>query len=530
MARFQSRIPIKFFQGLLLAGLTYCCGLMMDLPPCPASQDAPPANTLVVCIYNPIQKLDPAIHRDRDTQVILKNMMDALTTRDHDMNVVPQLAESWKRLDDTSWEFRLRSGVKFHNNDEFTAEDVKFSLDRIIHEGGIEGETSPRKSLLGPVSKVTVIDRYTVVVKTEKLWPILPLMLSLQEIVPKKHMTRVGSAAFQSHPVGTGPFKFVRLEKNHFIEMERFEDYYGDAPDMPPVQNAHLKSLVFKWVPSAAEQIRQLKKGECHIISNIKQESIPILEASPDIKILSCPATRSYFAEINCNKPQLNDPRIRRALNHAVDIKQVIHHLLKGNGIALPTVLLPNATTYNKDLKPYAYNPALAKKILADAGFDTKHILQIYCTGDELQFANLISSFLTRAGLKSKIQIVNWELEDFKKQTQWDISLGSWGNSTLDPVGIIVPKFQTRGRGNFSGYSNREVDRLLVLAEGTKDLSFRETCYKNIQEIIYKDAPMIFGYAAKELFGIRKEVNNFIPSSSGMMDMHDVFIANGSGQ
>jgi len=531
MKAFRSFITRKLFRGFILLLLTYCIGLMSNAPLCLASEAANRKNQLVICVHDSILKLDPAIHRSRSMQIILKNMLDSLTTRDADMKVVPQLAESWKALDETSWKFKLRKGVKFHNNEEFTAEDVKFSLERIFKKEGIDGITSPRKALLGPVSEVRIIDRYTVVIKTEQSWPILPLMLSLQEIVPKKYMTRVGSDTFQSHPVGTGPFKFVRLEKNQRIILERFENYYGGSPAIPPVQNAPLKSLIFEFVPSNPEQIQMLKKNECSIISHLRPAAIPILKANPSIKILSCSATRSYFAEINCSKSPFDDPRVRQALNYAVNIDEIVIEILQGNGITLPTVLLPNAVGYNTTLKPYVYDPELSKQLLVDAGYNTKHILQIHCNKDELQFANNIASFLTRVGVKSQINLVKFRKPSLLGKTaQWDIFLGTWGNSTLDPVGIILPKFQSNGRGNYSGYSNQKIDSLLDKAERTSDLNLREACYQEIQEIIYEDAPMIFGYAEMEFFGVRKEIKNFIPSISGMMNMHDVFIETGSDQ
>lgn len=531
MKAFRYFVTRKPFRGTIFLLLTYFTGLMTSAPLCLASDTDKLDNQLVICVHELIHTLDPAAYRSRDIQIVIKNMFDSLTTRDADMKVVPQLAESWKVLDDTSWKFKLRKGVKFHNNDEISAEDVKFSLERIFKEGGLGGVTSPRKALLGPVSKVSIMDRYTVVIKTEKPWPVLPLMLSLHEIVPKKYMTRVGSEAFQSHPVGTGPFKFVRLDKNQRIIMERFENYYGGSPAIPPVQNAPLKSLVFQFSPSNSEKIQMLKKKEFHILSRINPAAIPILKANPSIKVLSSPATRSYFAEINCSKPPFDNPRIRRALNYAIDIDKVVTHIFQGNGIILPTVLLPNAVGYNTALKPYGYDPELSKQLLADTGYDTKRILQIHCNKDMSQFANNIASFLTRVGVKSQISLVeSRKPSTLGKTAPWDLYLGFWGNSTLDPVGIIIPKFQSNGRGNYSGYSNPTIDNLLSKAEGTSDLDFRKMLYQKIQEIIYEDAPMIFGYAKIDFYGVRKEVKNFIPSSSGMMNMHDVFIETGSNQ
>ncbi len=485
-------------------------------------------NKLVICISSPIISYDPTDYRDRNTQTVLKNMFDSLTTRNHKMRVVPQLAESWKALDDTTWEFKLKRGVKFHNGDDFTAEDVSFTLKRVVREGALDGRTSPRKTLLGPVAGVRIVDDYTVQIQTETPWAILPLMLTLQEIVPEKYMRAVGSKGFQKNPIGTGPFRFVRGEGEELLILERFEGYYGGSAENPPVQVAPLKSLMFKTIPERIERIAMLKKGECDIITQLPSEAVGILKMTPGIKVLSHPATRSYFAEMNCAKPRFKDRQIRLAMNYAVDMDAVVDHILQGHGKVLPTVLLPNAFAYNDSLKPYPYNPELARELLSNAGFSQGIPITIYCIEDNRQFANIIAVFLTKVGVRSMIHVIDRATPGtLGRDAEWDIFVTSWGNSTLDPMGILVPKFSSGGPGNYSNYSNAEVDQLLSQAEGTLDLRMRENYYKKVQEIIYNDVPMIFGYAAEEYYGIREEVENFIPSPSGMMNMHDVYLGDG---
>jgi len=502
----------------------------------PPAFGKPPAletetNRLVVCISSPVESMDPTNYRDRTTQTVLKNMFDSLTTRDSMMRIVPQLAESWKSLDDTTWEFKLRQGVKFHNGDPFTAEDVKFTLERVVKEGAIDGQTSHRKSLLGPVSGVNIIDAHTVLIQTEKPWAILPLMLSLQEIVPKKYMESVGSAGFQSNPIGTGPFRLASQDAGKEMILEVFPDYYGGSPGNPPMQPANLKYLVFRTVPLKALQIAMLKLGECDIVSHIPVGAIRILKQTPGIRVLTCSATRSYFAEINCAKPPFNDLRVRRALNHAINRKAVVDNILQGHGIPLPTILLPNAFAFNRSLKPYAYDPELAKRLLIESTFPETDTVAIQCVKDDLQFANIIAAFLTKVGIKSAINIVHHRKpKAYGRDASWDILVGSWGNSTLDPVGILVPKFKSGGRGNFSGYRSKEVDALLSLAETTSNPTLRKDYFEKVQKIVYGDVPMIFGYAAEEFYGVREMVKNFIPSSSGMMNMHDVSIKIGTEQ
>ena len=241
--------------------------------------------------------------------------------------------------------------------------------------------------------------------------------------------------------------------------------------------------------------------------------------------------TRSHYAEFNCSKPPFEDPRVRQALNYAVDINKVVDVVLQNNGIVLPTVMLPSSNYYNDLLDAYPYDPENAKRLLKDANFNAAYEIQIRCNKDELPFANIIASFLSQIGLKSKISLAKYRKPSILgEDARWDIDLGSWGNSTLDPVGIIFPKFSSGGRGNYSGYSNPEIDSLLKRAEGTSDLNLRKAIYNRIQEIIYADAPMIFGYAKIGFYGVRKEVQNFFPSSTGMMNMHDVYIEKGSNQ
>lgn len=528
MKEFRSFFDLRQLHSFILIGVIFSSWIIAK--PCSGKTLVieEENNKLIICISSPIISLDPTNYRDRNTQTVLKNMFDSLTTRDDNMKVVPQLAESWEALDDTTWEFKLRRGVKFHNGDDFTAEDVRYTLKRVVKEGALDGKTSPRKGLLGPLASVRVVDDYTVQIQTEKPWAILPLMLTLQEIVPKKYMKAVGPKGFQMNPIGTGPFRFVRAEGEELLILEHFADYYGGSPGNPPVQVAPLKYLIFKTVSERIQRIAMLKKGECDIITHLPSEAVRILEMVPGIKVLSRPATRSYFAEMNCAKSPFNDRRIRLAMNYAVDVHAVADHILQGHGRVLPTVLLPNAFAYHASQKPYPYNPKLAKKLLTDEGFSEGFSIVINCTEDNRQFANIIAFFLTKVGVKSVINVVDRDRpEALGESAIWDILVTSWGNSTLDPVGILVPKFSTGGRGNYSNYSNEEVDRLLSQAEGTLDLRMRENYYKKVQEIIYSDVPMIFGYAAEERYGVREKVKNFIPSPSGMMNMHDVYIEDG---
>ncbi len=489
-----------------------------------APPDYSTKDTLVVCISSTILSLDPTNHRDRDTQMVLKNMFDSLTIRDKDLKVVPQLAESWQAIDDRTWEFRLRKDVMFHNGNNFSATDVKFTLDRVTKVGALDGQTSPRKSLLGRISEVTIIDSHTVHIITEKPWPTLPLMLTLQEILPAAYISRVGSKEFENRPVGTGPFKFVEKTDESLV-LERFEEYYGGSPSIPPTQVAPLKNILFKTVTDRIKRTALLKKGQADIATNIPLEAIPLFDMLPDISIMNQPATRSYFADLNCLKPPFNNPQIRIAMNYAMDMRMIVNSLFRGKAQILPTILLQQAFSFNDQLVPYPYNPERAKEILKESDFTHDYIVKIVCIEKYSKFANAISLFLSRIGMKSNITIDQKKVvRAAMKNLKADILVTSWGNTTLDPVGILLPKLKSGGRGNFSNYSNNELDRLLGLAENSLDLKKRAEYYKKIQKIIHREAPMIFGYASDEFYGVAKRVTGFSPSATGMLNLHDVSV------
>jgi len=481
--------------------------------------------TLTLAISSTILSLDPTNHRDRDTQMVIKNMFDSLTIRDKHLLVVPQLAESWQAVDATTWEFKLRKGVKFHNGDDFTAKDVKFTLDRVTKEGALDGKTSPRKTLLGRVSEVKIIDKFTVHILTDKPWPILPLMLTLQEMVPNEYMQRVGSQKFENVPVGTGPFKFVERKKDGTLILERFKDYYGGSPENPPVQVAPLKNLIIKTLPDQISRTAMLKKGQADIVTNIPLETIPLFDVLPGVKVLSQPATRSYFSDLNCKKPPFNNPRARVAANYAMDMRMVINTMFQGKGQILPTILLQKAFAFSDRLLPYPYDPESAKEMFRQSNFPKEYTVKIVCIKKYSKFANTISLFLSKVGVKSKITMgEKTAVRAAMKNLKADILVTSWGNTTLDPVGILMPKLKSDGRGNFSNYSNEKVDQLLLQAESTLESEKRDAYYKEVQEIVYKEAPMIFGYASEEFYGVRKRVKGFYPSATGMLNLHDVYV------
>jgi len=210
---------------------------------------APPArDVIIVGLSAPPDTLDPADHRNRQSETVIRNMFDGLVTRDSTSGVHLELAEEINWMDDVTLEIKLREGVLFHDGVEMTADDVVFTFERIILENMIEypePHTSPRKGLIAPLESIEKTGDYSVVMNFSAAWPVAMQMLVHQQIVPKHYLEEVGTEGFIAQPIGTGPFKFVSATGLDEIVMERFDDSYGGAPDLEPVGPACVRQAVF---------------------------------------------------------------------------------------------------------------------------------------------------------------------------------------------------------------------------------------------------------------------------------------------
>lgn len=330
-------------------------------------------DTLVVGMNtDSFHALDPSAYRSRETETMIRNMFDGLVTRTLDGKVVPELAESWQQVDDYAYIFTIKNGPKFHNGDPVTVEDVVFTFERVLEPNAINGVSSQRKNLLGPLVKVEAVTQSQVRFVLAKPFPVFLQALVHFQIVPKRYIQKVGDKVFGENPIGAGPFKFVRGELGTEIVMERFPDYYGGSPMLPPVWPAKIDRAVFRTMPEPFNRVAALLAGEVHIIQAVPTDLIGWLAKSKSARILTAEGTRSFQIELNNEKTPFNDIRIRKAINYAIDWDSVLTNVYNGYGQRLATCFLPSGYGYNPDLKPYPHDIDTAKKLLQEAGYEVK--------------------------------------------------------------------------------------------------------------------------------------------------------------
>ena len=324
------------------------------------------SDTLVIGLRtNALVTLDPAMYRDRDNEAFLRNIFDALTIPTADGKVQPHLATAWRVIDPLTYEFDLRPDVTFSNGEVLDADDVVFTFDRILTEGGIDGASSPRAGLLGPISHAEKVDANTVRLVYKNTFPQELVLQALThfQIVPKDYITEVGVATFTAAPIGSGPFVYARGALDAQVVIEANQTHWNGAPK--------LKAVVWQMMPEASTRIASLLAGEVQIIQAVPPDLVERLSSVPGVSVHTALGTRAYQIELNNSTAPFNDTRVRQAINYAIDWDSILTNIYRGYADRLATPFLPSGFGYAQDLAPYPYDPAKAKELLKQAGYDT---------------------------------------------------------------------------------------------------------------------------------------------------------------
>src|SRR3989442_9867034 len=304
---------------------------------------------------------DPHLTVGRNTQIFIVNVYDGLTARDAQGHVVPALAESWKRLNPTTWQFALRKGVKFHNGDDFNAECVKFTLDRATHP-----ETKATiGSELSTIAGTEIVDPFTVNVVTKTPDFLLPVRLGelFGLMLSPKHTSAMGKEAIAAKPNGTGPFKLVTWAKNEQMVLEANESYWRGAPKV--------KKIIVRPILDDAARIAALQAGEVDLIAPVPHARIAELKRNDKLVIKTIPAPRLFHVTIDVRKPPFDNVKVRQALNYGVDVSAIVKSLYFGYGTRLATVVDRGALGYDPSIPPYPFDPTNAKALLAQPALPT---------------------------------------------------------------------------------------------------------------------------------------------------------------
>jgi peptide/nickel transport system substrate-binding protein len=469
---------------------------------------------VIVALTTDATTLDPARVTVTNDTVIANFFYDFLLWRTVDGKLAPRLAESWRPVNDTTWEFKLRRGVRFHNGEPLTADAVKFTYDRVLDpENKIAG-----RGQLSTIQEIKVIDPLTVHFVTKAPDPTLASATTFrQPIIPPRYFKEVGDVQFAARPVGTGPYIFKEWIKDSRIVAEANPNYWGGAP--------RVKRVIFRPIPEYATRVSLLRTGEVDLIPGVVPDQAEALGRERGIKIATTPTLRTMFLIMRPDMPPLDDKRVRQAINYAIDKESIVKNLLRGFGVvAKAQVVGPVFVGYNPGMQPYPYDVVKARQLLTEAGHASGLALELYTPAGrytlDKEIAQVIAAQLAAVGVQVKVTPFEWGVYA-KLQLDRKLShLNLFGFAgPYDAAGIYHSLFVTSQPWGVGPYWSRPgLDRVVESALSKLDRKVRLAALYQAAGIIREQAPVLFLHHMVEIYAVRDTVN-FTPRPDELIDL-----------
>ncbi len=473
------------------------------------SKEASGDKTLTFANTTDISSMDPRNANSTAMATILSYLYNGLLTTDENGNVIPDLAESYKQVDATTWEFTLKKGVTFQDGSKLTAEDVKYTLDTIA-------DPAKKFRLRADFAfmKAEVIDAEHLRIKTDTPYAAFPLRLTYVKIIPKAYVEKVGDAEFALKPIGTGPYSLVEWKKGDRLVMKANDKYFGTAPK--------IKQVVFRIIPEAASRIAALESGEVDIAATIPTSEVKRLKDKKNLTVLGSPTTRVVFIGMNAkNFEPFNNPKVRQALNYAVDKDAIITGVLDGYATKVATISTPQYEGYDAAVTPYEYNPEKAKQLLAEAGYADGFKVDFSATNASMNGVDVVQAI---AGQLAKVGIVCNVVQDEPNQQRDKITSGQVAPLYINGVGgpysnlDLVAKLGFSTGERYSTFSNQAFDDLRMKAITTSDKNERDRLNSDLQKMAKDLSPAIFLWQQQVLYAYNSDkVINWKPRVDEMI-------------
>ena len=413
------------------------------------AQAAP--QSIVVALPGDFPGLDPS----KDTSPLgfnyRLNVFDALTELKRDGQMNPRLAESWTFSPDlTEWTFRLRRNAKFHDGSPFSADDVVFTIERVLAD-----QKTPVRTFLKLVKSVEKVDDHTVKFKLIQPYGIFHRQISYINMMSKIYHGKVGDDGYATKPVGTGPYKFVSWKKDDRMELEANADYWRGAPA--------IKKATLRPIPAEASRAAALLSGEVDLVPALPPALMAQLKSSPDLAVDTAQGFRVIFVAFNVNKAPLDNAKIREAIDVAIDRAAITDKLLRGLGKPTGIMVPPMNIGYDSSFRPAPYDPERAKKLVAEAGYKGEPIAIQY-PNNNIVMANevvqAIAGYMTTAGLKVEIRPMEFTaFFPLWLQSKLDsMYLFAFGSSQYHAETVLTTMYE---EGSHAYKVDMEIDRLL---------------------------------------------------------------------
>lgn len=523
---------------VFLLGLTLCgCGSRAAVQPAAAQ-------TLIIGRSGDSALLDPANTTDGESLRVTGNIFDTLVAyKPNNTEIIPSLATSWTASPDGKvWTFTLRDGVKFQDGTDFNASAVVFNLERWwdksnpYHTGGnfdyfqsmFGGLKGDKRCVIQDV-KAPDQQHVQITLKVSQAPFLANMAMAAFGIASPKAVEKYGDQ-FGYHPVGTGPFVFQEWKPNDRITLVKNRDYW--QPGWP-----RLDKLVFRTIPDNSARLTALESGEIDMMDGLNPADAAKVRGDNKLKLIIRPSMNLGYLAFNTSKKPFDKVKVRQALSMAINKKGLIDAFFSGMALPAKNDLPPSIWGYNDDVKDYPYDPAAARKLLAEAGYPQGFSTELWAMPvarpympQPLKMAESIQADFAQIGVKAKIVTMDWAT--YLKRTangEHTMALFGWSGDNGDPDNFLYVYLDKDNADppaatNISMYKNEQVHELLVKARTTPDQNIRAELYKEVQQIARDDAPIVPLVHSTPLLAAATYVKGFIPHPTTVDRFTNVYI------
>ena len=502
--------------------------------------------------------LDPINATDGESLRVTRQVMESLLRfKPGSFDLAPALATEIPKPENggRTYTVKLREGVKFHDGTEFNADAVKFNYDRWretknpYHKGG-GSQTSEFAYYVGQyggfdddsvIESVDVVDEYTVRFNLkEPQGPFVKNLTMSPFAIASPAAIKKNVDNFWQEPVGTGPYKFVQWEKNSQVRVKTNDDWWGSSqPASLGYGGPHTKQVIIKSIPDSTQRTAALTGNQLNAADGLVPDDIPAVEDQGGFKVVFRPPNTIGYLAMNNEKAPFDDPRVRQAFNYAINIPQIVESVLRGQGEVASNYMPSLLAYFNKNIKPYPYDPDKAKQMLKDAGAANLKTELWYMPvprpymPDAKSIAQVMQQNLEKVGVSAKLVTYEWGTYLIKTgEGEHPMCLLGWTGDNGDPDNFLNVLLNSasatpENAQNVAYYKNPEVDKLLLEGQTTVDEDARQDAYYKAQEIMHEDAPWVpIAYVTPPL-AMQDTVEGLDPNPTSSEPFNTVNIAGG---